>query len=184
MNQLTNRQADLNQIANNQNGEDRKNENPRNLCMKEHAAVTLKAVDHTNWFACTQLEVTEEQKRVFPVPAVYWLAESAYCGYTPLAIYCGEQLAGLAVYAVDPDDGAYWIMAYMIDYRFQQRGIGRAGMIELIRYMQERYHCGRIKLGHRPENERAARLYASLGFQEAGRDDQEIIRELELNLAN
>lgn len=142
--------------------------------------IALRPVDHSNWYACTQLEVTAEQAQVFPVPAVYWLAESAYCGYTPLAVYADEQPVGLAIYAVDPDDGSYWIMAFMIDRRFQQRGLGRAGMKKLIGHMKEKYACDRILLGHRPENRRAAGLYASLGFAETGRDEREVIRLLKL----
>lgn len=141
-------------------------------------AVTLSPIDQSNWYACTQLEVTDEQKNVFPVSAVYWLAESAYCGFTPLAIYDGEQLAGFAVCAVDPDDGSCWIMAYMIDRKFQHRGLGRYGMEKLINHIKEKHGCHKIVLGHRPENERAAGLYTSLGFIEVKRDEHEVIREL------
>ncbi|MDQ6421261.1 GNAT family N-acetyltransferase [Paenibacillus sp. LHD-117] len=140
--------------------------------------VELRPIDQSNWYACTQLEVTDEQKNVFPVPTVYWLAESAYCRFTPLAIYTGEQLAGFAVYAIDPDDGSYWIMAYMIDQNFQHRGLGRSGMEELVHYMKEKHDCDKIVLGHRPENERAADLYASLGFVEVNRSEREVVREL------
>jgi diamine N-acetyltransferase len=147
----------------------------------ERTKVTLAPVDHTNWFECAQLEVTEEQKCLIPVPNVYWLAESAYCGYTPLAIYADQEVVGLAVYAADPDSGDYWIMAYMIDHRYQNQGYGRAGMTELIHFMKEKHHCTKIVLGHRPGNERAACLYASLGFLEVNRTDKEIIRELILS---
>lgn len=142
--------------------------------------ISLRPVDPYNWYACTQLEVTEEQKTFFPVPAVYWLAESAYCGFTPLAVYTGEQLAGLAVYAVDPDDGCYWIMAYIIDRSLQSRGLGRAGMKELIRYMMKAHGCNTIRLGHRPENGTAASLYASLGFRQIECSEDEIVRELSI----
>lgn len=144
-------------------------------------AVQLKPIDQSNWYACTQLEAADEQKNTFPVPAVYWLAESAYCGFFPLAIYTGEHLAGFAVYAVDPDDGNYWIMSYLIDHRFQHRGLGRSGMVELIRYMKEKHDCEKIVLGHRPENERTSRLYTSLGFEQVDRNEHEIIRELRLS---
>lgn len=143
-------------------------------------AVKLAPIDHNNWYACSLLEVTDEQKIVFPVPAVYWLAESAYCGFTPLAIYAGEQLIGFTVYAVDPDDEVYWIMAYMIDRRYQNKRFGKAGMIELIQHMREKHGCSSIVLGHRHENERAARLYASLGFHIVDQNEQEIIRKLNL----
>ncbi|WP_246309031.1 GNAT family N-acetyltransferase [Paenibacillus alginolyticus] len=140
--------------------------------------VELRSVDQDNWYACTQLEVTDEQKNVFPVPTVFWLAESAYCGFTPLAMYINEQLFGLAVCAVDPDDGSHWIMAYMIDQKFQNKGLGRSGMEELIRYIKEEHACDKIVLGHRLENEQASNLYASLGFEEVDRSECEVIREL------
>lgn len=140
--------------------------------------VELRPVDANNWYDCSELEVTEEQRGVFPVSIVYWLAESAYCGFTPLAVYASEELVGFAAYAVDPDDGSYWIMAFMIDGDHQGRGFGRAGMKELIRLIRETHGCDRIRLGHRPGNEAAARLYASLGFEEVDADDREIIREL------
>ncbi|SEG77220.1 GNAT family N-acetyltransferase [Paenibacillus sp. UNC499MF] len=146
-----------------------------------HPSVELKPVDENNWYECTELEVTDEQKNVFPVPVVYWLAESAYCGFTPLAVYTGEQLIGFAVYAVDPDDGSYWIMAYMIDHKFQHKGLGRSGMKELVRYIHDKHGCDKIVLGHRAENERASHLYASLGFEEVSREGIEIIRELTLS---
>lgn len=145
-----------------------------------HPLISLRRVDQHNWYACTQLEVSNEQKSVFPVPTVYWLAESAYCGFIPLAVYANEQLVGLAVYAVDPDNGSYWIVAYMIDRNFQHRGLGRSAMGELIKHMTEKHGCDRIVLGHRPENEAASRLYASMGFREISNHANEIIRELSL----
>lgn len=145
-------------------------------------AVRLRPVESGNWHACTQLEVAPGQERTFPVPIVYWLAESAYCGFTPLALYSGEQLAGFAAYACDPDDGSYWIMAYMIDRRYQQRGIGRSGMEELISYIAEQHGCDALLLGHRPDNEPASRLYESLGFEAIGHSEHEIIRRLNLNV--
>lgn len=144
-------------------------------------AIKLQPIDHSNWYACTQLEVTSEQDQVYPVPAVYWLAESAYCGYNPLAMYVDEQMVGYAVYAVDPDDGSYWIMAFMIDHKFQYKGLGRSGMEELIHYIQQKHKPDKIVLGHRLENERAGGLYASLGFIETGRNEREVIRELKLS---
>jgi diamine N-acetyltransferase len=68
-----------------------------------------------------------------------------------------------------------------VDQRYQKQGYGRAGMEELIHYMKEKHRCVRIVLGHRPDNERAARLYASLGFLEVDRTEGEIIRELKLS---
>jgi Ser/Thr protein kinase RdoA (MazF antagonist)/ribosomal protein S18 acetylase RimI-like enzyme len=140
--------------------------------------IKLKKITENNWYACTQLEVSDDQKSVFPVPSVYWLAESAYCGMTPLSLYAEDELVGISVYAVDPDDGSYWIMAFMIDHKYQNKGLGRTGMDALIRYIKAEHNCDKITLGHRLDNERASRLYASLGFTEVDRGDQEVIRQL------
>lgn len=83
------------------------------------------------------------------------------------------------MYACDPDDGNYWIMAFVLDKNFQRRGLGRSAMTELTAYMREKHGCSSIRLGHRLNNERAAQLYQSLGFIEIGREGLEVIRCLE-----
>lgn len=140
--------------------------------------IQLKQVDADNWYECTRLTVTKEQKRHFPVSAVYWLAESAYCGFYPLAIYDDEQLAGLAIYAQDPEDGSYWIMAFMIDKAHQNRGIGKNAMRAVIEHMRKEHNLEHITIGHRHGNEVAARLYEGLGFLEVERNRREVIRRL------
>lgn len=142
--------------------------------------IELKHITQDNWYDCTQLEVSNEQKEIFPVPAVYWLAESAYCGMTPLALYADEELIGFSVYAVDPEDDSYWVMAFMIDQKHQSRGFGRTGMEALIRYIKAEDHCDKVVIAHRIENERASNLYTALGFVEVDRDEREVIRELVL----
>lgn len=138
--------------------------------------IQLKPVDKHNWYDCTQLEASEQQKMVFPVPVVYWLAESAYCDFHPLAVYAGDELVGFTVYAQDPDDGSYWIMALLIDKQHQGKGYGRLAMRQLMRHMIEKHGCDTLILGHRPNNTIAAALYESLGFKVIDQTDDEIIR--------
>ncbi|MCM3629572.1 GNAT family N-acetyltransferase [Paenibacillus glycanilyticus] len=142
--------------------------------------ITLKNINADNWYACTLLEAAEEQKKLFPAPAVFWLAEAAYCEMNACALYAGEEIVGFAVYAIDPEDGNYWIMAFMIDHRQQGKGYGRFGMLAVVEHIREQHGCKVILLGHRPNNDRAARLYASLGFKEVDRTEYEVIRQLSL----
>jgi Acetyltransferases len=118
---------------------------------------------------------------MFPAPAVFWLAEAAYCGMNALALYADDDIVGFTVYAIDPDDHNYWIMAFMIDHRHQGKGYGRSGMSAVVKHIQEQHGCKIILLGHRPNNERAANLYASLGFTEIDRTEYEVIRQLSLS---
>lgn len=146
-------------------------------------SISLRALTTSNWFQCTQLEVTDEQKQLFPAPVVYWIAESkVFEDYEPLAIYHDEELVGFIVYCTAPDDdGNYWIPALMIDAKFQRKGYAKAAMIELIHYIRTNYACDRLMIGHRPNNAAASKLYESLGFVKASEEvvDGEIIRVLQ-----
>ncbi|MHB1955946.1 MAG: hypothetical protein ACYCOU_19620, partial [Sulfobacillus sp.] len=76
--------------------------------------VQIRDIDKSNWLACTQLEVSEEQKKTFPCPVVYWIAESKVDpSFAPMAIYDGDLLVGFLVYGLDPDEAEYWLIALL-----------------------------------------------------------------------
>jgi diamine N-acetyltransferase len=141
-------------------------------------------VSEENWFACTKLNVATEQLAVFPAPVVYWIAESKYVEDFELrAVYLDDAVIGFIVFCVTADENDnFWIPALMIDENYQGKGYGRAAMEKLIVYMTGPMNCKRLMLGHRPNNEFAARLYESLGFQKVSDDliDGEIVRLLQL----
>lgn len=139
--------------------------------------IEIRDVDQENWFACTKLQVTDEQRALFPSPVVYWLAESRFVPhFTPLAIFLDAALIGFSVYGLDADDGNYWIIAFLIDRNYQGRGYGRMAMEALIQEIRMRHGCPRIMLGHRHANMHAERLYAALGFERVGEDEHEVYR--------
>jgi len=149
--------------------------------------IAIRDVDRSNWLQCTQLAPTEAQMDVFPWAVVYWLAESRYeTSYRPMAIYAGETLVGFSVYGKDPEDSSYWIVALLIDAKFQRRGYGRAAVLALVDLMRQQHSCTQITVGHRPENTAAAAFYESLGFRElaeypTGNDRGEVLRQLTLS---
>lgn len=147
--------------------------------------VQVKPVSMDDWFACTKLEVSEEQKTTFPAPVVYWLAESRFVtDFQPMAIYNDTNLIGFAVYSDQAyDKGDYWLPALMIDSKFQGRGYGKEALLALIQWMQTTLNCERILIGHRPENRAAGSLYESLGFHRISEEliDGEVVRALKCN---
>ena len=145
--------------------------------------IELRTIDKNNWYECTQLSVIEEQKNFFPVPVVFWMAESKYNGdFKELAVYHQDEIVGFCVYGIDPDDGSPWIIALMIDKKYQGKGFGRETVKELVNLIWKNCDCNRIIIGHRPSNEIAGKLYESLGFERTGQIiDGEIIRCLLLN---
>ena len=72
------------------------------------------------------------------------------------------------MYALDPDDGNYWIYRLMIDARFQGRGFGTAALQAIVALMRTLPGCSSIVLGVVPANAGAARLYRRGGFKERG----------------
>ncbi|KQY70288.1 spermidine acetyltransferase [Ensifer sp. Root142] len=87
---------------------------------------------------------------------------------TALVIRAQGEPVGFAMYALDEDDGNYWVYRLMIDARFQGMGYGRAALSRIIQKLAELPDCSCIVLGVKPENERARRLYENAGFQVTG----------------
>jgi diamine N-acetyltransferase len=73
------------------------------------------------------------------------------------------------------------IYRFMIDKRHQGRGYGRAALMAAIDEIKRRGDVARIIVLYLPDNRGAAKLYESLGFRDAGEDeDGERIAELVL----
>lgn len=151
--------------------------------------IELQPVTDQNLIEVLGLEVSEEQDD-FVASNVFTLAE-AYVALTtgefvpmPYAIRAGEELVGfvaLAYVAVGSPSasgrttGSYEMYRFMIDKRFQGNGFGRAALaaaIELLR-SQPLGTATHIETSFVPGNEVARHLYAALGFEETGEQDED-----------
>ncbi|MDF2645877.1 MAG: family acetyltransferase [Paenibacillus sp.] len=141
--------------------------------------IQIVEVNKENWFEVTQLQISEENGKRFIVPIVYSLAESKYETHLcPLAIYNDGNLIGFTMYGQDQDDMNYWIYVFMIDKRHQRQGFGRASLTKLVGHICNKHNINKIILGHKPDNENAARLYKSIRFKDTEkRINGEIIRK-------
>lgn len=86
----------------------------------------------------------------------------------PLIIRGEGEPVGFAMYALDEDDGNYWIYRFMIDARFQHKGYGRAALVRILAILSRLPECPCVILGVKPENEQARRLYERAGFRATG----------------
>ena len=84
--------------------------------------------------------------------------------WQPLAIYAGAEVVGYVMWAVDPEDGSYWIGGLVIDADRQGEGNARAAIATLLARFR---NAGAVEaaLSYQPENRRARALYTSLGFR-------------------
>lgn len=156
-----------------------------NIIMKggKEMSISLKEINANNWYECTKLSVTEEQKKIFPVSVVYWMASAKYEFNNELellAVYYENLIVGVVAYGIDPDINTPWITTVMIDQKYQGKGYGREAVKQLIDLIIKRHNYKKIIIGHRPNNYVAAKLYESLGFHEIEQKEDEIVRCLQL----
>ena len=97
----------------------------------------------------------------------------------PYALYEGEEPVGFIMFDWRPEEKTAEIRRFMIDYRHQGKGYGRAAMeLALEKIRRAGLFC-RAQLYCVPGNEKARALYHSLGFGETGNTlDGEIQMEL------
>ena len=125
----------------------------------------LRTIDKGNWEACAGIRPAPGQER-FVASVAYYLCMCHYeQTWQPLAIYAGAQVVGHVMWAVDSDDGSYWIGGLVIDAGRQGEGNGRAAIAALLERFRD---AGAVEaaLSYQPDNGRARSLYASLGFRE------------------
>lgn len=141
--------------------------------------VKLEELNVDNWLKVCNLSVTEEQKKVFPIPNVYWIGISRYEEHTTLfAIKSENDYIGLVGCGYDEDGKAGYINPLMIDEKYQGQGYSKKALGLVIDYLKENLGVTVIHLGHRKNNVSASSLYESFGFVIVDEDEQDYYREL------
>ncbi len=157
--------------------------------------VYLKEINQDNWKQAIRLDVAPEQKR-FVASNLYSIAEAIFNPtFVPLAIYDeavstsdavftseavstskAETMVGFLMHGTNPDNDELWILRLMVDQQYQGRGYGRAAMEEIIHRLKAEPDCQEIFTSYEPDNDAAAKLYRSLGFEDTGRiEDGELV---------
>lgn len=142
--------------------------------------VRIEPVTVDNYIAAIDLGVREDQRK-WVRANVRSLADAwAYPTARPYVIVEGVEPVGFALLYPSPDDSrTVTVVRFMIDHRFQGRGLGRAGL-EAVLARARADGCRRVRLSVAPHNEVARRLYVSAGFRETGEiDEGEIVLVLE-----
>ena len=145
--------------------------------------ISLKKVDLSNIWAILELSVDETQKGFgadngASIIEAYATQASGFTAL-PFGIYEDETPVGFVMFGYDalgdedePEVAAknYCIWRFMIDRRFQGRGLGKAALAVALDYLRT-MPCGKAErcwLSYEPENAAARGLYRAAGFQENG----------------
>ncbi|HAL73941.1 MAG TPA: N-acetyltransferase [Clostridiales bacterium] len=158
--------------------------------------IQLRKIDAANLWPVVNLSVNEDQKGFVATNTKSIL--QAYVTITagqvalPFAIYNDDYLVGLVMLGYGTvaceDDPAiakdnYCIWRLMIDKNYQGQGFGKDAITASLDFIRT-WPCGKAEycwLSYEPENERARKLYAAMGFIENGEIvDDEIIAVLKL----
>jgi diamine N-acetyltransferase len=130
--------------------------------------VTLEAVTPTNRSVVESLTLSPEQRRFLSTPDLAaFLAEAhLHTSFQPFAIVADTEICGLVSFGRISDSPArWWISLLAVDLRHQRKGIGRAGMREVIETIcAANPEGGSVGLSFHPENAAARQLYESIGM--------------------
>ena len=157
----------------------------------------LEKVTGKNVWELLKLQVSEDQKTfvadndISMIEAYTTISGNGYA--FPFGIYDGDTPVGFLMIGYDTDDywddapaiakGNYNLWRLMIDQAYQGKGYGKEAVKLALGYIKT-FPCGAADycwLSYEPENQVAAKLYRSFGFEETGdMDGEELIAVLKL----
>ena len=145
--------------------------------------IELRPLDETNTDDCIRLKVSEDQAKYIDTNENSIAAAKEHADVArPFVIYKDGVAVGFTMFAFetdyeDPDD-RYWLWRFMIDEKYQGRGLGREALLHIIKYFKEN-GATNIRLSTKESNANAIHLYESFGFKANGdMVDEETVFEL------
>ena len=160
------------------------------MATRDPDTVTLREITSETVIPVIRLAVTDAQKG-FVAPNAVSLAQALFADeawYRP--IYAGDDLAGFVMLedeslrAAPPPRPEIGIWRFMIDARFQGRGIGRAALLKVVEHVRDKGRFERLQLSYVPGPGCPEPFYLGLGFRHTGRlDGGEVVLELPLGAA-
>jgi diamine N-acetyltransferase len=146
--------------------------------------VALREITTESVRAVCNLAVAEAQ-REYVAPNAVSIAEAHFVPtHWMRAIYVDGEPAGFVLTHEVPADGTYYLWRFMVDERFQRRGVGRRAM-ELLLERWRGLGASAATLSVVPANPGAITFYESLGFHLTGEEHGgEVIMRVELEPAH
>ena len=138
----------------------------------------LVPVTADNWRDAAFL--TTDETKTFPLDEK-WIASNAFsllqCRYDGCwdcrLLVEGEKAVGFVFYGLDEDTGYYLLCRYMIDFRHQNKGYGKAFLPLVLDQIRSQYGCKDVYTSVHDDNAHAVHLYTSVGFRRTEEMDAE-----------
>ena len=134
--------------------------------------MSLRAITSRNLKAILALNVTEEQKKVYPRSNAYSIAEGHYPpdddAVWMRAIYAGDNPVGFLMTSEDSDRGEYFLWRLMVDAKHQGKGYGSRAVELLIDRIKSSPKAKELVTSHLEDDGDAGSFYMLLGFEYTG----------------
>ena len=147
--------------------------------MKDQLKITIRPVDHSNWKDVIILKVKENQEKYIASNVSSIAQSKIFEDHFNLAINCKEQVIGYILYFhtldrnnripahLKKDDGSYTeIVRFMIDEKYQRKGIGSKALKLLFGYLLHNHGSTTIWTSYIKENTISGKFFKEGGFQE------------------
>ncbi len=145
--------------------------------------IELTEVNEQNWIGFRRLEVGEEQKGYLDSPTgilargyIYRSCRARVVGITADGVAVGIAL----VKDLDEEPACYDLQQFMIDRRYQGRGIGTEALRLILSELAEekKYDCAEVCV--KKDDKAAIRVYEKAGFVDTGYIDEDTPDSLNL----
>lgn len=132
--------------------------------------VSLRPVTKGNYEEVCELDVTKEQEK-YVACNMYSLVESMFNeGYETRAIYLNQETVGFFMWVHESNEKIS-IWRFMVDKKYQQKGIGRKALNLALDEIKETKDLRKVEICYDPANPVAKAFYSSFGFAEIGMDE-------------
>ena len=144
--------------------------------------VSIRSITTDNLDAVLSLSIYEDQRGYVSTTAeslaqAYVYQDTAF----PFAIYDDETIVGFIMMGYYKEKEYYTLWKLLIDKDHQNKGYGRKALELGIAFLKENFQVKDIYTGVSPGNGVAKKLYESVGFQETGLFENNML-ELRLQL--
>ncbi len=128
----------------------------------------LRPVRSKDRAAVVAMRLKPGQERFIPSNDVSLTQAAEHPEAEPLLVEAEGVPVGFVLVCRDPEAGDWWLWRFMLDGAHQGRGLGTAALGLVMRCLAAKADCARVRLGAKPDNAAALRLYLKAGFVPTG----------------
>lgn len=138
--------------------------------------VELREITQDNLEEVLNLSIYEHQES-FVSSTAYSLAQAYVYRETafPFVVYADDTIVGFIMLGYYEARNQYTLWKFLIDKKYQNKGYGREALIQGIQYLKDKFGAEEVYTGVKLGNVNAKHLYRSVGFQETGLVENDMV---------